>query len=66
MPRQLAAMDIRLSNVAACLTPAVALLNELNDAFGPPFVDPILKTVVSLMTAVQVIIGHMDILHGHS
>ncbi|KAJ7898707.1 hypothetical protein B0H14DRAFT_2557196 [Mycena olivaceomarginata] len=53
MPRQLAAMDIRLSNVAACLTPAVALLNELNDAFGPPFVDPILKTIVSLMTAVQ-------------
>lgn len=46
--------EIRVNNIRTGLTPALALLNELSDAFGPPFLQPISKTVVSLMTTVQV------------
>ncbi|KAJ7798455.1 hypothetical protein B0H14DRAFT_3544584 [Mycena olivaceomarginata] len=37
----------------SCLTPALTLLNELNDAFGPPFIQPISNTVISLLSVVQ-------------
>ncbi|KAJ7720488.1 hypothetical protein B0H14DRAFT_2642689 [Mycena olivaceomarginata] len=30
------ATEIRLDHITACLTPALTLLKELNDAFGPP------------------------------
>ncbi|KAJ6470490.1 hypothetical protein C8R45DRAFT_1166167 [Mycena sanguinolenta] len=53
MPHQPTVTEIRLKNLTACLTPAVALLNELNDAFAPPFVQPILNTVASLLKLVQ-------------
>lgn len=45
---------IRVNNIVSCLTPAVALLNQLNDGFGTPFVTAIANTTVSLITAVQV------------
>jgi hypothetical protein len=56
MPRQntSTAADTRLSNITAYLTPALTLLDELNDAFGSSFLQPILKTTLSLITAAQV------------
>ncbi|KAJ6495479.1 hypothetical protein C8R45DRAFT_1072846 [Mycena sanguinolenta] len=53
MPRQPTVTEIRLESLAACLTPVVMLLNELNDAFAPPFVQPISNTVASLLKLVQ-------------
>ncbi|KAF7344349.1 hypothetical protein MSAN_01915900 [Mycena sanguinolenta] len=53
MPRQPTITEIRLEKVTACLSPAVTLLNELNDAFAPPFAQQILNTVASLLKLVQ-------------
>ncbi|KAJ7893321.1 hypothetical protein B0H14DRAFT_3854518, partial [Mycena olivaceomarginata] len=50
MPRQPTVTEIRLANITASLTPALTLLNELNDAFGPLFIQPISNTVLSLMS----------------
>ena len=55
MPRLPTVTEIRLENLVACLTPAVTLLNELNDAFGSSFVQPISNTVASLLELVQVL-----------
>lgn len=54
MLRQTAIADIGLDNIIARLTLAVTLLKELNDAFGPPFVQPISNTIESLLQIVQV------------
>jgi hypothetical protein len=65
MPRQPTFTEIRLNNFAASLATALTLLNELNDAFGPPFIQPISNTILSLITAVKVIIsedGHSSVL----
>ncbi|KAF8137896.1 hypothetical protein K438DRAFT_1786245 [Mycena galopus ATCC 62051] len=59
MPRLPTAIEIRITNITASLTPALLLLTELNDAFGPPFVQSIANTVQSLINMVQ----HWDI-HG--
>ncbi|KAJ6470398.1 hypothetical protein C8R45DRAFT_1166001 [Mycena sanguinolenta] len=53
MPRQPTVTEIRLENLTACLTPAVTLLTELNDAFSPAFVQPISNTVASLLKLIQ-------------
>ncbi|KAJ7025126.1 hypothetical protein C8F04DRAFT_1269484 [Mycena alexandri] len=53
MPRQDPATEARIHNLIACLTPALTLLEELNDAFGPPFIQPIIKTVQALIAGVQ-------------
>ncbi|KAJ7451890.1 hypothetical protein FB451DRAFT_1185943 [Mycena latifolia] len=45
--------EIRLKNTVACLTPVIALLNELSDNFGTPFVPAISNTTLSLVNAVQ-------------
>ncbi|KAJ6538336.1 hypothetical protein DFH09DRAFT_1283405 [Mycena vulgaris] len=37
MPRQPTLTEIRIDNITTCLTAALPLLNDLNDAFGPPF-----------------------------
>jgi hypothetical protein len=57
MPRQ---PKIDLVNITTYLTPAVTLLTGLNDAFGPPFVQPIANTIQGLMKMVQVITYEMD------
>jgi hypothetical protein len=54
MPRQSTITEIRLNNIKGCLTPALTLLKELNDAFGPPFIQPIANTIESLIDMVQV------------
>ncbi|KAJ6451033.1 hypothetical protein C8R45DRAFT_1113764 [Mycena sanguinolenta] len=53
MPRQPTVTEIRLENLAACLAPIVTTLNELHDAFGSPFVQPISERVTSLIKLVQ-------------
>ncbi|KAJ6477721.1 hypothetical protein C8R45DRAFT_934372 [Mycena sanguinolenta] len=53
MPRQPTATEIRLKNLADCLTPTLRVLNELNDAYAPPFIQPISNTVSSLLKCVQ-------------
>jgi hypothetical protein len=65
MPRQLAATEIRLDNITACLTCALTLLNELNDAFAPAFVQTISNTTLSLITVVQVIVLEIDVAVTH-
>ncbi|KAF8171341.1 hypothetical protein K438DRAFT_1852612 [Mycena galopus ATCC 62051] len=53
MPRQLTDAKAHLDHITTCLTLALPLLNELNDAFGPPFVQPIVNTIQSLINLVQ-------------
>ncbi|KAF8169985.1 hypothetical protein K438DRAFT_1773920 [Mycena galopus ATCC 62051] len=53
MPRQLTGAKAHLDHIATCLTLVLPLLDELNDAFGPPFVQSILNTVQSLINLVQ-------------
>ncbi|KAJ7493668.1 hypothetical protein FB451DRAFT_1164546 [Mycena latifolia] len=53
MPNQPTITEIRLKNIIASLTPAISLLNELNDGFRAPFVQAISNTTLSLIAAVQ-------------
>ncbi|KAJ7331322.1 hypothetical protein DFH08DRAFT_940026 [Mycena albidolilacea] len=53
MPRQPTVTEIRLDNIVACLTPALILLNELSDAFGPPFIQLISNTVDTLINMLK-------------
>ncbi|KAF8207503.1 hypothetical protein K438DRAFT_1930969 [Mycena galopus ATCC 62051] len=53
MPRLPTVTEMRLDNITACLTQALPLLMELNDAFGPPFVQPIVNTIQALINLVQ-------------
>ncbi|KAJ7741665.1 hypothetical protein B0H16DRAFT_1564820 [Mycena metata] len=45
--------QIGLGTIIASLNPIVSVLNELNDALGPPFVAVISNTILSLITALQ-------------
>ncbi|KAF8143234.1 hypothetical protein K438DRAFT_1783904 [Mycena galopus ATCC 62051] len=54
MPRLPTAIEIRINNITASLTPALLLLTELNDAFGPLFVQSIANTIQGLINMVQV------------
>jgi hypothetical protein len=56
------ATEIRLDNIVACLTPALILLNELSDAFGPPFVQLISNTVNTLINVLKVMVLKMAVL----
>ncbi|KAF8146775.1 hypothetical protein K438DRAFT_2092589 [Mycena galopus ATCC 62051] len=53
MSRQTAVAEIRLGNITTCLKLAVPLLNELNDAFGPPFVQTIAKTIQAIINLIE-------------
>ncbi|KAF8177120.1 hypothetical protein K438DRAFT_1978770 [Mycena galopus ATCC 62051] len=53
MPRQPTISETRLENITACLTLALPLLNELNDAFELPFVQSISNTVEALVNLVK-------------
>ncbi|KAJ7860825.1 hypothetical protein B0H14DRAFT_3134754 [Mycena olivaceomarginata] len=53
MPRQPTAIESRLKNAAAGLELALALLKELNDAFGSPFLQPIANTIETLIKMAQ-------------
>ncbi|KAJ7800472.1 hypothetical protein B0H14DRAFT_2616181 [Mycena olivaceomarginata] len=60
MPRQ---PKIDLVNITTYLAPAVTLLTELNDAFGPPFVQPIANTIQGLMKMVQLMENIPEVLY---
>ncbi|KAJ6477714.1 hypothetical protein C8R45DRAFT_1157637 [Mycena sanguinolenta] len=53
MPRPPTIIEIRLKNLADCLASTLEVLNELNDAFAPSFIQPISSTVASLLKHVQ-------------
>ncbi|KAJ7467671.1 P-loop containing nucleoside triphosphate hydrolase protein [Mycena latifolia] len=53
MPRKPTIIDIQLNSIVACLTPVLALLNELLDCFGAPFIQAIANTTLDLVSAVQ-------------
>ncbi|KAF7358455.1 hypothetical protein MVEN_00896000 [Mycena venus] len=53
MPPQSTLAETRLNNITTCLTSTLALLEEISDAFGTPFIQPISNTTQSLITAVQ-------------
>ncbi|KAF8156160.1 hypothetical protein K438DRAFT_1777586 [Mycena galopus ATCC 62051] len=53
MPRYPAVAEIQLDHIATCLTLAPPLLKEVNDAFGPPFVQSITNTIETLINFVQ-------------
>jgi hypothetical protein len=55
MPRHPTATEIRLSNTTANLIPTITLLKEINNAFDPPFIQPISNIIQTLINAVQVI-----------
>ncbi|KAF8190684.1 hypothetical protein K438DRAFT_2141114 [Mycena galopus ATCC 62051] len=59
MPRQLTTSESRIENITACLGLALPLLNELNDAFGPPFVQSISNTMEALIHLLKL----MDKIH---
>ncbi|KAJ7732013.1 hypothetical protein B0H16DRAFT_1468818 [Mycena metata] len=53
MSRQDPATEARIHKLTACLAPAVILLEELNDAFGPSFIQSIISTVQALIAGIQ-------------
>ncbi|KAF8196249.1 hypothetical protein K438DRAFT_2122310 [Mycena galopus ATCC 62051] len=55
MPRQPTVNEIRLNGIKTCLTLALPLLNELHDAFGPPFVQSIVNTIQTLVNSIQAV-----------
>ncbi|KAJ7348385.1 hypothetical protein DFH08DRAFT_1000134 [Mycena albidolilacea] len=60
MPRQPTLTEIRIDNITTCLNAALPLLNDLNDAFGPPFVQSISCIISPLITAVQSVKRNKD------
>ncbi|KAJ7886832.1 hypothetical protein B0H14DRAFT_1295912 [Mycena olivaceomarginata] len=53
MPHRPTVADVRLDKIIGLLTPTLTLLRELNDAFGPPFIQTISSTVEALINMVQ-------------
>ncbi|KAF8143239.1 hypothetical protein K438DRAFT_2109980 [Mycena galopus ATCC 62051] len=64
MPRLPTAIEIRIDNITATLTPARLLLTELNDAFGPPFVQSFANTIQSLINMAQLLEPIHQIVYG--
>jgi hypothetical protein len=54
MPRQPTATETHLEMIVACLAPGLTVLKELNDTFGPPFIQMISNTIETLIDMVQV------------
>ncbi|KAJ7841100.1 hypothetical protein B0H14DRAFT_2587111 [Mycena olivaceomarginata] len=53
MPSHHSNIEPRLDVAIAWLTPVIALLNELHDSFGTPFLQAISSTTLNLINAVQ-------------
>ncbi|KAJ7459374.1 hypothetical protein FB451DRAFT_1563731 [Mycena latifolia] len=60
MPHQPAVTEIRMNNIVTCLTTVIPLLKQLNNAFGPPFVEAIVNTTLSLIPGVQKVKRNKD------
>ncbi|KAJ7896529.1 hypothetical protein B0H13DRAFT_2338377 [Mycena leptocephala] len=59
-PHQFTVTEARLNTIATYLTPAVKLLDDINDAFGSSFLQPISKTTLSLIVEVQKVKRNRD------
>ncbi|KAF8199255.1 hypothetical protein K438DRAFT_1966473 [Mycena galopus ATCC 62051] len=53
MPHQPAVPEAHLEDITTCLILALPLLKDLNDAFGPPFVQSIVNTIHTLINSLQ-------------
>ncbi|KAF7370175.1 hypothetical protein MSAN_00648100 [Mycena sanguinolenta] len=53
MSRQPTITEAQLENLAACLATTVPVLNELDNAFGSPFILPISNTIGALINLLQ-------------
>ncbi|KAJ7705666.1 hypothetical protein B0H14DRAFT_3172948 [Mycena olivaceomarginata] len=53
MPRQATVTETRLNHTITSLISTLPLLKELNDAFGPPFVQTISNTIETLISMAQ-------------
>jgi hypothetical protein len=56
MPSKSAIIQIRLENIVASLNGAVTTVELVSKNLKTPFLEPIVNTVCSLLTAAQVII----------
>jgi hypothetical protein len=54
MPRQSRIKQNVLGNLVVAFGPAVAVLNDIHDAFGTPFVYIITNTTLSLLMMLEV------------
>lgn len=54
MPHQPTLTELRVNNIVVCLEPAIALLNEVKDAFGTPFIQAISNITLSLLNSIKV------------
>ncbi|KAF8205258.1 hypothetical protein K438DRAFT_2096408 [Mycena galopus ATCC 62051] len=59
MPRQPTFAETNLDRIATCLTFTLPLLNELHDAFGPPFVQSLANTIQTMINLVQLNCGRI-------
>ncbi|KAJ6481047.1 hypothetical protein C8R45DRAFT_1100603 [Mycena sanguinolenta] len=53
MPHQATLTKTRLENLAASLAAIAGILDDLNDTFAPPFIQPVSKTIVSIVNLIQ-------------
>ncbi|KAJ7166828.1 hypothetical protein C8R46DRAFT_1034821 [Mycena filopes] len=60
MPHPHTTAEICANNVTAYLTPALTLLDSLNDAFGLSYIQPIIKTTQALVMGVQTVKQNKD------
>jgi hypothetical protein len=60
MPLKSAITQTRLENIIVCLNAAVTTVERVSTGLQTPFLEPIVNTVCSLLTAAQVIIGDPD------
>jgi hypothetical protein len=57
MPSKSIITQIRLENIITCLNTAVLTVELVSKGLKTPFLEPIVNTVCSLLTAVQVILS---------
>jgi hypothetical protein len=58
MPFSSAITQIRLNNIITCLNVAVSTVEIISKELGTPFLAPIVTTMWSLLSAVQVTLAH--------
>ncbi|KAJ7309433.1 hypothetical protein DFH08DRAFT_823376 [Mycena albidolilacea] len=64
MPRRSTLTEIHVTNIVESLTPVLTLLGELDDAFGPPFIKPIVNTIEDLISMAQLMENIHPVLHA--
>ncbi|KAF7354556.1 hypothetical protein MSAN_01368700 [Mycena sanguinolenta] len=52
--------EILVNNIVVSVNAVVPLLEELHDGFGPPFIQAILNTAISLIHALQTVKKNKD------